>query len=59
MRGTFPTLLELLLIPIKEAMVLALWIIGAVRRKVVWRGKEMQIGTDSTLEALGTELVEV
>jgi ceramide glucosyltransferase len=51
LRGEWPSFFELALIPLKEILVLALWLIGAGRRKVMWRGKEMQIGTDSVLEA--------
>lgn len=42
----------LFLIPAKDLIVGALWVIGAVRRTVAWRGSYMLIGPESSLHPL-------
>jgi ceramide glucosyltransferase len=42
----------LLLIPLKDLLVGALWVIGAARRTVAWRGTYMWIGPESSLHPL-------
>jgi hypothetical protein len=44
-----PKAKTLSLMPLKDFMVLAMWIISAVRRTVIWRGHRMRVGPGSRL----------
>lgn len=48
LRGPFP-LRRLLWLPVKDLLVLALWPVGALRRRVDWRGTPLVIGPGSVL----------
>lgn len=50
LRGAAPSLPGLLLMPVKDLLVFALWCVGLVRRRVEWRGHWMRIGAQSRLE---------
>ncbi len=48
--GQPPTWVDLLAIPLKDAWVLALWVLGWFRSTVVWRGRHYRIGRGTRLE---------
>ena len=50
-----PHVVTLALIPIKDLLVPIMWVLGAVKRTVNWRGKLMLVGPGSRLSALGVE----
>jgi ceramide glucosyltransferase len=52
LRGHGVRLRYLAAIPLKDALVAAIWAVGAVRRKVAWRGTVLQIGPESRLTPL-------
>jgi ceramide glucosyltransferase len=47
--GAFPRLSELPLILLKDVGMWGVWLVGAVRRRVTWRGHAMLIGEGSRL----------
>jgi len=49
LRGEWPRLAELLAIPLKDLLVAAIWLTGAFRRRVNWRGNSMRILAGSRL----------
>jgi ceramide glucosyltransferase len=56
LRGRWPHLLDLLLVPAKDALVSALWGIAWIKRDVNWRGNRVRIGRGSQLRpTLGEE----
>jgi ceramide glucosyltransferase len=55
LRGPFP-LRRLLWLPVKDLLILALWPVGILRRRVDWRGTPLVVGRGSVLRpALKTE----
>ncbi len=48
-RGRWPTLIELALLPLKDGLVAALWLVAAFRRRLSWRGNEFLVGAGSVL----------
>jgi ceramide glucosyltransferase len=52
LRGAPPRLGEVLLIPVKDLVMAAIWLVGAFRRTVDWRGNKLWIHR-------GSELTEV
>lgn len=56
LRGTTPPLLALLLTPVKDVLLLAVWCVAGVRRTVQWRGNLVRIGPGTTLEPVDAEL---
>jgi ceramide glucosyltransferase len=53
--GALPRASELALLILKDIGMLAVWLIGALRRRVDWRGHAMLIGPGSRLYAAGRE----
>jgi ceramide glucosyltransferase len=49
LRGTAPRVRDVLLGLVKDWLVLAFWVIAALRTTVVWRGNLLQIGPESRL----------
>lgn len=49
LRGSRPRLLEVLAIPFKDLLIAALWLVGAFRRRVSWRGRTLRIEQGSHL----------
>ena len=49
LRGRWPDLLDLLLVPAKDTLVAALWGLAWVKRDVNWRGNRVRIGPGSRL----------
>jgi ceramide glucosyltransferase len=49
LRGAPPRLYEVLLIPVKDVAVAGIWIVGAFRRTVSWRGNKLWIDRGSEL----------
>lgn len=49
LRGRWPDLLDLLLVPAKDMLVAALWGLAWVKRDVNWRGNRVRIGPGSRL----------
>lgn len=47
--GRDPSLREMLAIPFKDLLISVIWVIGALRRDVVWRGHRLRIGPGSAL----------
>ncbi|MEM6926150.1 MAG: glycosyltransferase [Myxococcota bacterium] len=47
--GSWPSLLELAAIPLKDLWVLGLWVAGWLRSTVVWRGRRYRIGRGTRL----------
>ncbi len=44
-----PSPLTLLLMPLKDALVLVMWVLGGIRRTVNWRGRRLRVGAGSRL----------
>ena len=57
LRGTALGVQQALYIPIKDFMVLGMWLAGALRRTIDWRGNRMRIGAGSTLTPVGADAV--
>jgi hypothetical protein len=49
LRGERPRLLEVLAMPFKDLLMGGIWLLGAFRRKVSWRGNAMRIEKGSRL----------
>jgi ceramide glucosyltransferase len=49
LRGSPPRLAEVLLIPVKDLAMAVIWLIGAFRRRVDWRGNKLWIDRGSEL----------
>lgn len=49
--GSFPSASELPLLLLKDVGMWGVWLVGAVRRRVIWRGHAMLIGEGSRLHA--------
>jgi ceramide glucosyltransferase len=45
---------DLAWIPIKDLLISAIWVVGAVKRTVNWRGNQLRIGRGSAVETRGT-----
>ena len=52
LRGELPPLAHVALIPLKDLLMAGLWLLGAFRRTVNWRGTLLRIETGSTLVPL-------
>jgi len=50
-RGRFPGPLQLCLIPLKDLLINALWLVAAFKRTIEWRGTFLKIGRGSRLLA--------
>ena len=50
LRGVSPDPFDLAWIPLKDLLVTVLWVVGALRSTVKWRGHTMRIGPGSVLE---------
>ena len=48
------SLSDLAWVPIKDLLISAIWVVGALKRTVNWRGNPLRIGRGSTLETRGT-----
>jgi hypothetical protein len=58
-RGQFPGPLQMVLIPLKDLLINALWMVSAFKRTIQWRGNPLRIGRGSRLLATGeTETAE-
>lgn len=58
LRGRWPDMLDLLLVPAKDVLVAALWGLAWIKRDVNWRGNRVRIGPGSRLRpALEGDLV--
>lgn len=55
LRGPFP-LRRLLWLPVKDLLILALWPVGALRRRVDWRGTPLVVGRGSVLRPAEPDL---
>lgn len=53
--GPAPRPAQLLLVPVKDLLIAAVWAVGAFRRTVDWRGNKMRIGRGSLLVPLEGE----
>jgi len=49
--GRAPSLRELALVPVKDLMVMGLWVAGLFDREVYWRGHTLRVGPGSVLAA--------
>jgi ceramide glucosyltransferase len=58
LRGKLPRFGEILLMPLKDLAVGAIWLIAFFRRRVSWRGNELRIGQGSVLETVEGPAVE-
>jgi ceramide glucosyltransferase len=58
LRGRLPRFAEILLIPLKDLAVAAIWLVGCFRRRVSWRGNELRIGQGSVLAMVEEAAVE-
>lgn len=58
LRGSFP-LRGLLWLPVKDLLILGLWPVGALRRRVDWRGTPLVVGRGSVLRAAEPDLAIV
>ncbi len=47
--GRRAQLATLLLVPLKDCLALGIWVVGATRRSVVWRGHALEVGHGSKL----------
>lgn len=52
LRGSAMPWRYLPLVPLKDCMVFGLWLVGAIKRTIVWRGNVMRISHGSTLTAM-------
>jgi ceramide glucosyltransferase len=50
-RGRFPGPLQMFLIPLKDLLINALWLVAAFKRTIEWRGNLLKIGRGSRLLA--------
>jgi ceramide glucosyltransferase len=57
LRGKAPALGSLLGIPFKDLLVLAIWVVAAFRRRVVWRDHVLWVGRGSRLSDLHAPLL--
>jgi ceramide glucosyltransferase len=51
LRGQRMPLKYLALVPVKDALVLGIWLYGGLKRTILWRGNRMRIGAGSVLSA--------
>ena len=58
LRGAPPRLAEVLLIPVKDLAMAAIWIVGAFRRTVDWRGNKLWIHRGSELSEASAPVFE-
>ena len=58
LRGAPPRLGEVLLIPLKDLAMAAIWLVGAFRRKVDWRGNKLWIDRGSELSEMAPQPFE-
>ncbi|HWE24954.1 MAG TPA: glycosyltransferase [Myxococcales bacterium] len=58
LRGELPPLRHVLLIPFKDLLMAAIWLVGAFRRTVNWRGNLLRIESGSALVALEVDAFE-
>ena len=58
LRGAPPRLAEVLLIPVKDLAMAAIWLVGAFRRTVDWRGNKLWIHRGSELSEVPAEVFE-
>lgn len=58
LRGELPPLAHAALIPVKDLLMAGLWLLGAFRRTVNWRGTLLRIETGSTLVPLEPQPLE-
>ena len=49
LRGSRPRLARLLWIPVKDALIAGVWLAGAFRRTVAWRGHRLRLGAGSRI----------
>ncbi|HWM92839.1 MAG TPA: glycosyltransferase [Thermoanaerobaculia bacterium] len=56
LRGGAMPVKSLLWIPVKDVLVAGLWIAGAFRQTICWRGNHLRVGPGSVLSPLPTEL---
>jgi ceramide glucosyltransferase len=47
---------ELLLVPVKDLMIAGLWLVGAFRRTICWRGHRLRVGRGSLLTPVESAL---
>jgi ceramide glucosyltransferase len=57
--GRWPSPSALALLPLKDALMLCLWVIALLRRSVAWRGHALRIGPGSRLLPRGRSLLRV
>ena len=58
LRGAPPRLGEVLLIPLKDLAMAAIWLVGAFRRRVDWRGNKLWIDRGSELSEMAPQPFE-
>jgi hypothetical protein len=51
-RGSPPSIFELLLLVFKDLAIWGIWLLGALSRRVAWRGHTFLIGPGSRLTSL-------
>jgi ceramide glucosyltransferase len=56
--GRLPRLAEVLMMPLKDLAMAFIWLVGFVRRRVVWRGNELRIDRGSVLTAPESPAIE-
>jgi ceramide glucosyltransferase len=49
--GSWPSLVALVMLPVKDTLLLSVWLIALVRRSVTWRGHQLRITKGSRLIA--------
>jgi ceramide glucosyltransferase len=58
LRGTLPRAAEVLVMPVKDLAMAAVWLVGCFRRRVSWRGNELRIERGSRLTPAGAQPIE-
>lgn len=56
LRGEALPLRSLLWIPVKDLLIAGIWVAGAFRQTLCWRGNRLRVGPGSVLSAVGSEL---
>jgi len=58
LRGTLPRAAEVIVMPLKDLAMAAIWLVAWFRRRVSWRGNELRIERGSLLTAAEPEAME-
>ncbi len=49
LRGRAPRLQDLVWVPLKDLLIAGVWVIGAFRSTICWRGHRLRVGPGSVL----------